>query len=117
MSERDRIEEHLPLAGMAFQVLLALADEDNHGYAIAKEIETNTGGRTRVGTGSLYLSMAKLADQGLIEPCEAPEGSTDRRRRYYRITELGREVAAAEAARMADLVELAGRRQLLGQEA
>jgi DNA-binding PadR family transcriptional regulator len=102
---------------MAFQVLLALADGDNHGYAIAKEIEENTGGRTRVGTGSLYLSMAKLADQGLIDPCEPPAGCTDRRRRYYRITDFGRDVASAEASRLAELVQLAGRRRLLESEA
>jgi len=113
MSVTQSVGDHLPLPGLAFQVLLVLAAGDNHGYGIAKEAEANTAGRTRVGTGSLYLSMAKLADQGLIERCPAPPASRDRRRRYYRLTNFGRQVASAEAARLADLVRIAGQRDLL----
>ncbi len=113
MSETQNIRDHLPLPGLAFQVLLVLAAGDNHGYGIAKEVEANTAGRTRLGTGSLYLSMAKLADQGLIEPAPPPPASTDRRRRYYHLTAFGRQVASAEAARLADLVRIAGERDLL----
>lgn len=113
MSEKRSMNDHLPLPGLAFQVLLVLAAGDNHGYGIAKEAEANTAGRTRVGTGSLYLSMAKLADQGLIEQCPAPPSSRDRRRRYFHLTSFGRQVASAEASRLADLVRIAGERDLL----
>lgn len=113
MSETRRVRDHLPLPGLAFQVLLVLAAGDNHGYGIAKEAEANTAGRTRVGTGSLYLSMAKLADQGLIQQCPAPPASRDRRRRYYHLTAFGRQVAGAEAGRLAELVRIAGERDLL----
>jgi len=113
MSEASEVRDHLPLPGLAFQVLLVLAAGDNHGYGIAKEVEANTSGRTRVGTGSLYLSMAKLADQGLIEPCPPPPSSRDRRRRYFRLTALGREVARAEAGRLEALVRIARERDLL----
>ena len=113
MTLTPEVAEQLPLAGMAFQVLLVLAAGTNHGYGIAKEVEDRTGGRTRVGTGSLYLSMAKLADQGLIEQCPPPAESTDRRRRYYQLTDFGREVAIAEASRLAELVRVAGERDLL----
>ncbi len=115
------IETLLPLPQLAFQVLLALAAGHNHGYGIAKEIELNTGGRTRPGTGSLYLSMAKLKDQTLIEPCDPPPstGRSDARRRYYRLTTAGRAAAAAEGRRLARLVRLARQRDLLtaGEEA
>jgi DNA-binding PadR family transcriptional regulator len=113
MPDPAAIDRHLPLPGLAFQVLLVLAGADNHGYGIAKEVESNTAGRTRVGTGSLYLSMAKLADQGMIEPSDPPPASRDRRRRYYRLTDMGRDVAAAEAHRLAALVRLAGERDLV----
>ena len=113
MSETQSVRDHLPLPGLAFQVLLVLAAGDNHGYGIAKEAEANTFGRTRVGTGSLYLSMAKLADQGLIEQCPAPPSSRDRRRRYFHLTDFGRQVASAEAGRLASLVRIAGERNLL----
>ena len=113
MSEMQSVRDHVPLPRLAFQVLLVLAAADNHGYGIAKEVEANTAGRTRVGTGSLYLSMAKLADQGLIEQCPPPAASTDRRRRYYHLTSFGRHVASAEASRLVDLVRMAGERDLL----
>ena len=106
-------EAFVPLPNLAFQTLLALAPGRSHGYAIAKEVEENTGGRTRVGTGSLYLSLSKLCDQGLIETCDAAAGG-DRRRKHYRMTDLGRRVAAAESRRLLDLVSLARRRELVG---
>jgi len=107
------------LPRMAYQVLLVLAGGANHGYAIAKEIERNSAGRTRAGTGSLYLSMSKLKQAGLIEICGPPasESRRDARRRYYRLTDEGRHVAVAESARLVRLLQLARSRRLLDERA
>ena len=104
----------LPLPNLAFQTLLALAGGPNHGYAIAKEVEISTSGRTRPGTGSLYLSLAKMRGQGLIEVSDAPDGPGDGRRKVYRMTGLGRRVATAESRRLLELVTRARRRNLVG---
>lgn len=107
-------ESLIPLPRLAFQILLALAKSDSHGYAIAKEVERNTDGRTKPSTGSLYLSMDKLREQTLIEETERPETATDdARRRYFRITPLGRLVARAESERLLRLVNLARERDIL----
>lgn len=112
-------ESLVPLPRLAFQILLALARGESHGYAIAKEVERNTGGRTKPSTGSLYVSMDKLHSQALIEEAEArPVGANDdARRRYFRLTPLGRRVARAETERMLRLVNLARERDLLGEGA
>ena len=109
------VEALVPLPRLAFQILLALAKGEGHGYAIAKEVERNTDGRTKPSTGSLYLSMEKLHTQALIEEAERrPDDSNrDARRRYFRITLLGRRVARAETERMLRLVNLARERDLL----
>jgi DNA-binding PadR family transcriptional regulator len=109
------VEALVPLPRLAFQILLALAKCEGHGYAIAKEVERNTDGRTKPSTGSLYLSMEKLHTQSLIEKVEArpDDGKQDARRRYFRITPLGRRVARAETERMLRLVNLARDRDLL----
>ena len=107
-------ESLIPLPRLAFQILLALAKSDCHGYAIAKEVERNTDGRTKPSTGSLYLSMDKLRGQTLIEETERPAtASDDARRRYFRITPLGRLVARAESERLLRLVNLARERDIL----
>ena len=104
----------IPLPRLAFHVLLALAREESHGYAIAKEVERDTGGRTKPSTGSLYLAMERLRKQSLIEESsERPAANDDARRRYFRITSLGREVARAEGERLLRLVTLARERDLL----
>ena len=112
-------ESLVPLPRLAFQILLALARGESHGYAIAKEVERNTDGRTKPSTGSLYLSMDKLHSQALIEETDGrPEDANgDARRRYFRITPLGRRVARAETERMLRLVNLARERHLLGEGA
>jgi DNA-binding PadR family transcriptional regulator len=109
------VEALVPLPRLAYQILLALAKGEGHGYAIAKEVERNTDGRTKPSTGSLYLSMEKLHGQELIEEVEAPpdDDSHDARRRTFRITPLGRRVARAETERMLRLVNLARERDLL----
>lgn len=112
-----KAEALVPLPRLAFQILLALAKGDGHGYAIAKEVERNTDGRTKPSTGSLYLSMDKLHAQALIEEVEAcpDDAQHDARRRTFRITSLGRMVARAETERMLRLVNLARERDLLGE--
>lgn len=99
----------LPLPTAAFHILMALADEDRHGYAIIQDVAARTRGEVTLGPGTLYRSIQRMLEQGLIEELTerpAPE-LDDERRRYYRITTFGREVARAETARLAALVRLA----------
>jgi DNA-binding PadR family transcriptional regulator len=98
-----------------FHVLLALAGDDLHGYAILKEVELRTSGKVRLSTGTLYGIIKRLVHDGLIgelrsKPADASE---DERRRYYRLTTLGRETAAAEARRMDEVLAVARSRNLL----
>ena len=93
----------LPLTPAAFHVLLALADGPLHGYAILKGVEEATGGAVRLSTGTLYGLIGRfLADELIVEM--APAKADDERRRPYKLTPLGRDVAAAEAARLEKLV-------------
>ena len=104
-----------PLTSATFQILLALATGERHGYGIMQEVDALTEGRVRLGPGTLYRTLRALLDGGLIaEAAErpAPEAG-DERRRYYQLTAVGHRAAAAEAARLARLVELARDRRLL----
>lgn len=104
----------LPLSNLMLQVLIALADEDRHGYAIIKDIERRTDSGMSVRSGALYTVIQRLLEGGLIDNAEAPpEPAADPRRKYYRITQLGREVAGLESARLAAMVEAAQARRLL----
>jgi len=99
----------LPLPPVTFHILVALADEDRHGYAIMQEVAGRTGGAIRLGAGTLYRSVQRMLEQGLIAEVSArpaPE-LDDERRRYYRITPFGRTVAKAEARRLAQMLKLA----------
>ena len=111
----DEIRESLPLTPAAFHVLLALADRERHGYAIMQEVEKTTAGRVSMGPGTLYGTIKRLLASGWIDESEErpdPE-IDDRRRRYYRLTDLGRRVAAAEATRLDEAVAEARSRRLL----
>lgn len=111
----EDIESLLPLTPLSFQILLALVDGERHGYGILKEIERRTEGRMTPATGPLYLAAQRLLDTGLISESSkrpAPE-LDDQRRRYYKLTPLGRRVAAAEAKRMAQLVGVALEKKLV----
>ena len=103
-------EQLLPLQPAVFHILVALADRDRHGYSILQDVATRTGGRIRMSPGTLYGSIKRMLEQGLIEELdESPdaETSSDERRRYYRVTGFGRDVARAEAARFESLLKQA----------
>jgi DNA-binding PadR family transcriptional regulator len=99
----------LPLPNAAFHILLAVADEDRHGYAIIQDVAARTGGALKLSPGTLYRSIQRMLEQGLlVEPHQRPLPELDdERRRYYRITAFGRAVAEAESGRMAQLVRMA----------
>jgi DNA-binding PadR family transcriptional regulator len=107
-------ETQPPLTPAMFHVLLALAGEDMHGYAILKEVELRTAGEVKLSTGTLYGVIKRLLNDGLIvERRERPAAHDDERRRYYRLTIQGRAIAAAEASRLEKVVALARSRNLL----
>jgi DNA-binding PadR family transcriptional regulator len=99
----------LPLPPVTFHILLALAEEDRHGYAIIQDVAVRTGGELKLNAGTLYRSIQRMLEQGLIvETRERPTpDEDDERRRYYRITRFGVEVARAEGRRLDQLVRLA----------
>ena len=99
----------LPLPTAVFHILIALADRDRHGYSIMQEVAARTDNKVRLSAGTLYSSIRRMLEQGLIEElAESPDSaSTDQRRRYYRLTRFGRRVAAAEVARLNALVQQA----------
>ena len=98
-----------PLSRTAMHVLLAIGPEERHGYAIMREIARMTEGATRLGPGGVYTTIKRLLDDGLIEECdERPDPELDdQRRRYYRLTGMGRAVAGAEVRRLEVLVRSA----------
>jgi DNA-binding PadR family transcriptional regulator len=104
-------QSFLPLPSATLHILMAVAEEDRHGYAIIQDVEARTRGELTLSAGTLYRSIQRMLEQGLITETRdrdrpAPE-LDDERRRYYRITPLGAAVAKAEATRMAKLVRLA----------
>jgi DNA-binding PadR family transcriptional regulator len=107
--ENEDIDAMLPLPPATFHILMALADEDRHGYAVIQDIAARTDGELKMSAGTLYRSIQRMLEQGLlIEPRQRPAPELDdERRRYYRITPLGRSVAEAESRRMAQLVRMA----------
>jgi DNA-binding PadR family transcriptional regulator len=98
-----------PLPAATFHILMALASEDRHGYAIIQDIEERTNGALRLSAGTLYRSIQRMLEQGvLVETSERPAPELDdERRRYYRITPFGTAVAQAEARRLNELVNMA----------
>ncbi len=110
-------QSFLPLTPFAFQVLLALADGDRHGYAIIKEVEERSGGQVTLRTGTLYTLLQRLLDEQLISEADAPAPMADKpedsRRRYYRLTVLGDAVLRAEAQRLEALISVARSKHVL----
>jgi DNA-binding PadR family transcriptional regulator len=107
--DQDDPEALLPLSEATFHILLALADCDRHGYGIIQDVAARTDGALKLGAGTLYRSIQRMLEQGLVVETSqrpAPE-EDDERRRYYRISPFGRAVARAETARLQRLLNLA----------
>lgn len=118
MKTRSAGDELVPLPSAVFHILVSLADADRHGYAIIQDVAARTDGEVRLGAGTLYRSIQRMLDQDLIvETNTRPAADDDERRRYYRITPLGRQVARAEAERLSSLVKLARATGLLSRKA
>jgi DNA-binding PadR family transcriptional regulator len=102
-------EKFLPLSPATFHILMAVSDEDRHGYAILQDVSARTNGALKLSAGTLYRSIQRMLEEGLIrETQERPDPELDdERRRYYRITELGRQVGDAEARRLSQVVKWA----------
>jgi DNA-binding PadR family transcriptional regulator len=106
-------DDFLPLTPVAFDILLALGQGDAHGYAILQDIAERSG-RSRPHAGTLYRAIARMVDAGLLQELESDGAeSGDERRRYYRMTGLGRRVAEAEAARLSEQLTAARARRLV----
>jgi len=107
-----------PLPSAAFQILLALADEDLHGYGIMRQVAEQTGGRMRLGPGTLYSSIQTLLEESCIEELEAREDAAlgTERRRYYRLTAAGRKMARAEAERLGQMLRVARAKKIFRGE-
>ncbi len=110
-------QEMLPLTPAVLHILLALADGERHGYAIMQEVEINTNGQVQMGPGTLYGTIKRMLASGLIEEsAERPDPNLDdQRRRYYRLTQLGRRVLNAEVQRLNNLVNVARAKRLVSE--
>ena len=111
-------EEFLPLTPAVFNILLALADGEKHGYSIMLEVEANTNDLVRMGPGTLYGSIKRMLKSDLIEESDerADPQMDDQRRRYYRLTDLGRRTLRMEAERLASQIRVARAKNLLPSE-
>ena len=108
-----RAETFLPLTPVAFDILLALADGEQHGYRILQDVNARSGSVTPLHAGTLYRALARLLEQDLIEELSERPAEDDERRRYYRLTDRGIAVARAEARRLAGQLATAEARRLL----
>jgi DNA-binding PadR family transcriptional regulator len=108
-SREPDVDAFLPLPTAVFHILVALADRDRHGYSIMQDVTSRTDGKVRLSAGTLYSAIRRMLEQGLIEELRtSPDpASDDERRRYYRLTDLGRAAAAAEARRISELLSQA----------
>ena len=113
--DKLRVDAFLPLTPVAFEILLALADGEQHGYSIMREVERRSNGAVALHPGTLYRALARLLESGLIDELdERPDPAhDDERRRYYQLTNTGIAVARAEAERLAGQLAAARQRKLL----
>jgi len=107
-----------PLPSAAFQILLSLAGNDLHGYGIMRAVEEQTNGRMRLGPGTLYSSIQALLEEGMIVEVDGASDSEagHERRRYYRLTSIGKKLARSEAERLADLLRVARTKKIFRGE-
>ncbi len=114
---RAAADDFLPLTPGFFEILLSLSAGEAHGYAIMQQVERRTEGRVRLLPGTMYRAFNRLQEQLLIEEAgDRPVAALDdQRRRYYRLTDLGRDVAAAEARRLSASVRFAAEQNLIGE--
>ena len=104
----------LPLTPVEFHILLSLSDDARHGYAILQDVEQRTDGQIKLRTGTLYTVIKRMLDGEWLEERDGETANDDQRRRYYRLTPLGREVLRAEAKRLQSLVAMAHDKRVLG---
>ncbi len=106
-SLQPQTDRFIPLKAVVFGIMMSLAEQDRHGYAILHDVRARSGGRLKLETGPLYRHLKRLLDDGLVEETDGAENeeSSDKRRRYYGLTQLGRAVLAAEGQRLAQAVE------------
>ena len=112
---KDEIPKRPPLLPAVFHIMLALADGEKHGYGIKREVEFRTGGLMSLGPGTLYGSLQRMLAEELIEECGERPDAEGERRRYYRLTDLGRRLAASEARRLENLVAVARAKAILSR--
>ncbi len=111
----DKSSSYPPLTPAVFHILISLADGEKHGYGIMKNVETQTRGQIKMGPGTMYGSIKRMLAAGLIEETEErpdPE-LDDERRRYYRLTAVGRKVAVAETERLSQVLKIARQKHIM----
>jgi DNA-binding PadR family transcriptional regulator len=109
----DELQQLLPLTPAVFYVLFSLGNGEKHGYAIMQETDELSGGKFRMGPGTLYTTLQRLLDLGLIEAIDPGRSAAhDSRRRYYRLTDTGKSLLKADLGRMDMVVKLARQRKL-----
>jgi DNA-binding PadR family transcriptional regulator len=101
---KENLDNFLPLSAATLHILLSLAGEELHGYAIMQEVQRQSEGKYKLGPGTLYDNLQKMIDRGLVEELGKKPGDEDPRRRYYRLSTLGRGVLTAEISRLDDVV-------------
>jgi DNA-binding PadR family transcriptional regulator len=116
--DKFRPDSFLPLTPVAFEIMLALADGERHGYSILQEVDARSGGTVSLHAGTLYRALARLLESELIEELGSPDPTNDdERRRYYRLTSRGIAVARAEVGRLEGQLAAARSRRLLKAKA
>lgn len=113
MAGNQDVRAMLPLTHLTYHVMLAIADEPLHGYGIIKEVAARTDGNMELEAGTLYAAIKRMSDERLLEEAPAPDEGADARRRYYRLTDFGDDVLAAESQRLVSLLQVAREKKVL----
>lgn len=116
-SESSAVKAPFKVTPVVFHVLLAMSETDSHGYGIMQEVEERTGGSIRIAPGSLYFTLNRLLDAGMIVDGGAPDpAEDDARRKYYRLTDFGRRILESELRVLSGIVDLAREKNVLRDE-